>query len=455
MKFKARVVARGFSQREGVDYNEIFSPVVKHTSIRVLLAIVAHYDLELEQLDVKTAFLHGELEEKIYMTHPEGFEVPGKEDYVCKLKKSLYGLKQSPRQWYKRFDSYMLELGYSRSPYDCCVYHNKVEDGSMIYLVLYVDDMLIAARSKSDIQKLKGLLSAEFEMKDLGAAQKILGMEIYRDRSKKKLFLSQKSYIQKILSRFGMSSAKPLNTPSASNVHLSSAYAPQSEAEKEYMSRVPYASAVGSLMYAMVCTRPDLAHAVSVVSRFMIQPGKEHWQAVKRMFRYLKGTPDVGISFGSDTECLVSGYSDSDYAGDVDTRRSMTGYVFTLGSSVVSWKATLQSAVTLSTTEAEYMALTEAAKEGIWLKGLVGDLGLHHDQALVYCDSLSAICLAKDQVHHERTKHIDVRYHFLRTEKRIKVKKVGTADNPADMFTKPVPHGKFQHCLDLLNVLSG
>ncbi|CAL1356411.1 unnamed protein product [Linum trigynum] len=455
MKFKARVVARGFSQREGVDYNDIFSPVVRHTSIRVLLVIVAHCDLELEQLDVKTAFLHGELEEEIYMTQPEGFEVPGKEDYVCKLKKSLYGLKQSPRQWYKRFDSYMLELGYSRSPYDCCVYHNKVEDGSMIYLVLYVDDMLIAARSKSDIQKLKGLLSAEFEMKDLGAAHKILGMEIYRDRSKKKLFLSQKSYIQKILSRFGMSSAKPLNTPSASNVHLSSAYAPQLEAEKEYMSRVPYASAVGSLMYAMVCTRPDLAHAVSVVSRFMIQPGKEHWQAVKRIFRYLKGTPDVGISFGSDTECLVSGYSDSDYAGDVDTRRSMTGYVFTLGSSVVSWKATLQSAVTLSTTEAEYMALTEAAKEGIWLKGLVGDLGLHHDQAVVYCDSLSAICLAKDQVHHERTKHIDVRYHFLRTEKRIKVKKVGTADNPADMFTKPVPHGRFQHCLDLLNVLSG
>ncbi|CAL1399156.1 unnamed protein product [Linum trigynum] len=238
------------------------------------------------------------------MTQPEGFEVPGKEDYVCKLKKSLYGLKQSPRQWYKRFDSYMLELGYSRSPYDCCVYHNKVEDGSMIYLVLYVDDMLIVARSKSDIQKLKGLLSAEFEMKDLGAAQKILGMEIYRDRSKKKLFLSQKSYIQKILSRFGMSSAKPLNTPNVSNVHLSSAYAPQSEAEKEYMSRVPYASAVGSLMYAMVCTRPDLAHVVSVVSRFMIQPGKEHWQAVKRIFRYLKGTPDVGISFGSDTEYI-------------------------------------------------------------------------------------------------------------------------------------------------------
>ncbi|KAJ4713215.1 Retrovirus-related Pol polyprotein from transposon TNT 1-94 [Melia azedarach] len=336
--------------------------VVRHTSIRVLLAIVAHQDLELEQLDVKTAFLHGELEDEIYMTQPDGFQVP--------------------------------------------------------------DDMLIAAENKSDVQKLKDLLSVEFEMKDLGAARKILGMEIYRDISKKKLFLSQKRYIQKILSRFGMSTAKPIDTP------------------------------IGSLMYAIVCTKPDLAQSVSVVSRFMGEPGKEHWQAVKRIFRYLKGTFDVGLIYRGDTQCLVTGFSDSDYAGDVDSRRSMTGYVFTLGSSVVSWKATLQPTVTLSTTEAEYMALTEAAKEGIWLKGLVSDLGLHHDQAIVYCDSLSAICLAKDQVHHERTKHIDVRYHFLRSEKRIKVNKVGTTDNPADMFTKPVPHSKFQHCLDLLNVRS-
>ncbi|XP_048490429.1 secreted RxLR effector protein 161-like [Beta vulgaris subsp. vulgaris] len=249
-----------------------------------------------------------------------------------------------------------------------------------------------------------------------------------------------------------MSTAKSIDTPADANACLSVVLSPQSDEEKEYMSKVPYAGAVGSLMYAMVCTRPDLAHVVSVVSRFMTQPGKEHWQAVKRIFRYLKGTADVGLIYGNDTECLVTGYSDSDYAGDIDTRRSMTGYVYTLGGSVVSWKATLQSSVTLSTTEAEYMALTAAAKEGIWLRGLVSDFGLHHDRATVYCDSLSAICLAKDQVHHDRTKHIDVRYHFLRSEKRIVVKKVGTADNPADMFTKPVAVRKFKHCLDLLNV---
>ncbi|KAK1384499.1 hypothetical protein POM88_022234 [Heracleum sosnowskyi] len=180
----------------------------------------------------------------------------------------------------------------------------------------------------------------------------------------------------------------------------------------------------------------------------------EHWQAVKRVFQYLKGTSDVGFIYGGDTECLVTGFSDTNYAGDVDSRRSMTGYAFTLGGSIVNWKATLQPTVTLSTTEVEYMALTEASTEGIWLKGLVSDLGLHHDQATVYCDSLSAICLANDQVHHERTKHIDVRYNFLRSEKRIKVSKVGTADNLADMLTKPVTHNKFQHCLDFLNVRS-
>ncbi|KAJ4708896.1 Retrovirus-related Pol polyprotein from transposon TNT 1-94 [Melia azedarach] len=386
-----------------MDYNEIFSPVVRHTSIRVLLAIVAHQDLEVKQLDVKTAFLHGELEEEIYMTQPDGFQVPGKEDYVCKLKKSLYGLKQSS---------------------------SKTTNGSLIYLVLYVDDMLIAAENKSDVQKLKDLLSVEFEMKDLE--------QIYSEDFVKIWHVYCKAH------RYSC----------AANAHLFVAFAPKSVEENKYMSRVPYASAVGSLMYAMVYTRPDLAQSVSVVSRFMGEPGKEYWKAVKRIFRYLKGTFDVGLIYGGDTQCLVTGFSDSDYAGDVDSRRSMTGYVFTLGSSVVSWKATLQPTVTLSTTEAEYMALTEVAKVGIWLKRLVNDLGLHHDQAIVYCDNLSSICLAKDQVHHERTKHIDVKYHFLRSEKRIKVNKVGTADNPVDTFTKPVLHSKFQHCLDLLNVRS-
>jgi len=183
IRYKARLVAKGFSQKEGVDFNKIFSPMVRHTSIRVLLAIVANQDLELEQHDVKIAFLHGRLEENILMKQLEGFEVQGKERYVCQLQRSLYGLKQSLRQWYMRFDSFITSQGFKRSLYDCCVYHNKVEDRSMIYLLLYVDDMLIAEKSMCDIQNLKILLSGEFDMKDLGAVKKILGMEIYRDRT--------------------------------------------------------------------------------------------------------------------------------------------------------------------------------------------------------------------------------------------------------------------------------
>ena len=220
------------------------------------------------------------------------------------------------------------------------------------------------------------------------------------------------------------------------------------------MSHVPYSSVVGSIMYAMVCTRPDISHAVSVVSRYMSNPGKEHWHAVKWILRYLRGTTNACLEFGK-SKNMVVGYVDSDYAGDLDKRRSITGYVFTLGSSVISWKATLQPTVVLSTTEAEYMAVVEAVKEAIWLRGLVGELSSNLQKIIVHCDSQSAICLTKDQMFHERTKHIDIKYHFIRdiiSEGNIGIAKIGTSDNPADMMTKPLPTSKFKHCLNLIGV---
>ncbi|XP_040867752.1 secreted RxLR effector protein 161-like [Glycine max] len=249
-----------------------------------------------------------------------------------------------------------------------------------------------------------------------------------------------------------MADSKPINTPLSEKEKLSAVIKVQAQADQDYMSKVPYSSAVGSLMYAMVCTRPDLAYAVSMVSRFLNQPQKEHWKAVKRIFRYLKGIAYVGLIYGSHSDCCLTGYSDADFAVDLVKRRSLIGYDYTLGGCLVSWKATLQPSVALSTTEAEYMALTKAAKEGIWLRGLINDLGINQEYANIYCDNLSAICLAKDQVHHDRTKHIDVRYHFIRSERRIKVHKISTLHNLADMFTKPVPKSKFDHCLSLLNV---
>uniref|UniRef100_A0A8R7RAQ8 Reverse transcriptase Ty1/copia-type domain-containing protein n=1 Tax=Triticum urartu TaxID=4572 RepID=A0A8R7RAQ8_TRIUA len=323
---------------------------MKHSSIRLFFCIVSMHDLELEQLDVKTIFLHGELDKEIYMDQPEGFIVPGKEKIVCKLKKSLHGLKQSPRLWYKRFDSFMIAHGFKRSAYDSCVYI-KFVDGSTIYLLLYVDDMLIAAKGKKEITT-KAQLSSEFEMKDLGAAKKILGMEITRDRNSGLLFLSQQSYIKKVLHHFSMHDAKLVSTPIAPHFTLSSFHCPSNDEEFEYMSRVPYSSVVGSFMYAMVCSKPDLSFAMSLVSRYMANPGQEHWKAVQWIFRYLRGTSNACLKFGRTGEGLA-GYVDSDFSSsDLEKRRSLTSYVFMVGGCAVSWRATLQPVVARSTTEA-------------------------------------------------------------------------------------------------------
>jgi hypothetical protein len=233
----------------------------------------------------------------------------------------------------------MISHGFKRSDYDSCVYLKTV-NGSAIYLLLYVDDMLIAAKDKSEIAKLKEQLNLEFEMKDLGVARKILSVEIIRDIKFGMLYLSQRGYIEKVLCRFNMQDAKPVSTPLAPHFKLSLDLCPASDEDIKYMSRVPYSSAVDSLMYAMVCSRPDLAHVMSAVSRYMANPGKEHLNAVQWIFRYLRGTSNACLRFGKSTRGLI-GYVDSDYAGDLDNRRSLTGYVFTIGGCAVSWKARL------------------------------------------------------------------------------------------------------------------
>ncbi|GJT94760.1 retrotransposon protein, putative, ty1-copia subclass [Tanacetum coccineum] len=320
-RYKARVVARG-----------------------VILSLTACEDYELEQLDVKMAFLHGNLEETIYMRQPPGFE-EGTGNKVCLLKKSLYGLKQSPRQWYKRFDVYMISNGFSRNNYDSCVYFKEFALGMYIYLLLYVDDMLIACKSKSEIEYTKGLLRKEFDMKELGPARKILGMEIVRDR-------------------VGLCAIG--------------------------------STLQGSLMYLMVCTRPDIAYVVSIVSKYLV---------------------NLGLVYGRDQgkHVDVDGFVDADYAKDPDKGRSITGYVFMVHGCVVSWKATLQHVVALSTTEAEYMALTKVVKESIWLKGLI---------------------IERD----------------IMESKEIGVAKIDTKDNAADAFTKVVPGPKFKYCMKILGV---
>nr|KYP50016.1 Retrovirus-related Pol polyprotein from transposon TNT 1-94 [Cajanus cajan] len=357
-RFKARLVAKSFSQKEGIDYHEFFSPVVKHKTIRVLLAMVSALDMELEQLNVKTEFLHENLEEHIYMSQPDGFLEAGKGNHVCLLKKSLYGLK-----WYKRFGDFMVSYNFVRNEFDNCIYSRKLSDGSYIYLLLYVDDMLIVAKSNTNIDAFKAMLSSEFRMKDLGATKKISGMKIWRDRNIGLLYVSQKKYIEKLLQSFQMENSKPVSTPLAAHFKFDANTLPSTDEEKEYMNEVPYSSAIGNLMYVMVCTRPDLDHAMSVVSRFMSNHGKAHWETMKWIMQYLNGTSNICLVYVSnDIGCGLIGYADFDYGGDLVRIRSLTCYIFTLYSCAVSWKATLQPIVTLSITKAEYMFLTEGLK---------------------------------------------------------------------------------------------
>ncbi|KAG7533237.1 Reverse transcriptase RNA-dependent DNA polymerase [Arabidopsis thaliana x Arabidopsis arenosa] len=368
---------RTWDLKEGVDYQEVFSPVVKHVSIRSILSMVVHFDIELQQMDVKTAFLHGYLDEVIYMEQPEGYVDQDYPDKVCLLKKSLYELKQSPRQWNNRFNEFMRSNGYIRSEYESCVYFKKLKNGS------------------------------EFEMKDLGDARKILGMEITRDRVKGALTVSQEGYLLKVLGTFNMDQCKLVATPMGVHFKLRAATDDEVRVQSETVRSVPYQSAVGSLMYSMLGTRADLAYSV-----------------------------------GGEGEFIIRGYCDSDYAGDKDRSRSTTGMVFTVGGNVVSWKSSLQKVVALSTTEANFMALTEAAKEAVWLKGFMEELGHSQGAVEINCDSQSAIALAKNAVFHERTKHISTKFNFIRdliSDGTVQVVKIATEYNHADIFTKVLP----------------
>lgn len=311
------------------------------------------------------------------MEQPEGYK---KGDKVCLLKKSIYNLKQSPRQWNRRFDDFMKSQDFVRSSYDSCAYYKSYGEGKVIYLLLYVDDMLVAAKDMREVQKLKDLLSSEFEMKDLGPARRILGMDIHRDREKCVLTLSQGAYVTKVLKKFMMEESKPVYTPMGSHFKLSSTKAEEMSELQKVMESVPYSNDVGSLMYAMIGSRPDIAYAVGLVSRFMSAPGEEHWNAVKWLMRYIRGTTELSLTFKKEESFEVKGYCDSDYASDLDRRRSISGYLFQVGGNTVSWRSGLQHIVALSTTEAEYMALVEATKEGLWLKGITSEFGFEQEK---------------------------------------------------------------------------
>jgi hypothetical protein len=448
---KARFVAKGYSQQFGLDVFDTWAPVTRLTSIRSVLSLAAMEDWECENMDVDTAFLNAPVEETIYVEQPEGFVEygPKGEPLVCKMNKSLYGLKQSPRNWNHVIDEWFKDYGFVVSEADPCLYVKRTELGrngamSILIVLLWVDDLIICGSSAADIGEFKKAISTRFNMKDLGALSYILGMEITRDRGARTLEITQKAYIEKMLQRFKMEECKPVGTPAEGALSRNKEAGPN----REFMSMV------GSLLYAAMVTRPDIAYAVQALGRHLQGTTDEHFVAAKRVLRYLKGTKELGLKYGTSPggEPIVVGYADADWASDKETRRSVTGYLFTLNGAAISWSSKLQPTVALSTSESEYMAACYAAQEAIYLRRLMGSLGFAQGEpTIIREDNMGCIGMSENPILHQRSKHIDIRYHFLReavSNGQVLLTFIPTSEQIADLLTKALPKARTQMLRD-------
>lgn len=456
-RYKGRVVAKGYSQRPGFDFTETYAPTAKWDAIRLILAIAALENLELESVDISSAYLNGDLDAEVYMQQPEGFVQRGPE-WVCKLLKAIYGLKQSGRMWHLKLDKVFKEMGFTRIQSDHSIWIWRKDD-TRIIIPVFVDDMTIAAKDKSSIAWVKSELAKRFKLHDLGPTSWLLGVQIQRDRTKRTVTLSQRQYILDMLKHYNMSDATPVHTPMNPGIKLSTSMCPTSQEEKDAMSRVPYANAVGALMWLAVATRPDIAYAVGVLARFNSNPGRQHWTAVKHVFRYLCGTIDLVPTIGPDPNSteLFTTYSDADHGGNPDNGHSTTGWVVKVGSGPIAWSSKLQSLVTLSTTEAEFVAAVTAGQQIIWLRNLLSEFGYNFPSpSTLHIDNMSAVSVAKNPEHHGRMKHLDLRFFWLREavfEGEISVSHVPTKLMPADILTKPLGRNKTKDCWGLLGMM--
>ncbi|KAK7861884.1 hypothetical protein R5R35_001481 [Gryllus longicercus] len=440
-RFKARLCAKGFSQEKGVDYDEIFSPTTRYESIRILLATAVKNNYKILQFDVRTAFLYGDLHETIYMDPPEGANIS--DGQVCRLQKSLYGLKQTSRCWNEKFNQFMLDQGFRRGEADKCVYRKSCSKSTII-LILYVDDGLVMSSDEASLYSFLDELVKQFEITVMEPGH-FVGMEILDETDEdnnRRILIHQSSYIRRMIEKFHMQDAAPVGTPADPHVRLK-----KPEYDDHSEDSYPYREAVGSLMFAAIVTRPDIMFATNQISRYTSNNDQTHWNAVKRILKYLKGTINFGIEYRRNSEMLVvTGYSDSDFGNDFDTRRSMSGYVFLLSNGAVTWSSQTQKAVTLSTTEAEYVAASEATKEVTWIRQFLDDIGEPvQEPTNLKMDNQGALCLVKNPVFHKRTKHVDIKYYIREKleEGTISVSFVPSDRELADVFTKPTPRDHF------------
>jgi hypothetical protein len=453
--YRVRIVARGHKQVEGINYMETFSAAVKMPTVRVVLANAAERDWEIHQIDVKSAYLQAPLKETIYMRPPHGVLKPGQEGKVCRLIKGLYGLKQAGRGWYQELTKVMVgELGFKRSALDHSVFYGQKGKEHTVVAVA-TDDMALTSQWAADIAKLKSEISHHWAITDGGEMRWYLGFAIKRDRAARTISINQRAYIEAMLNKFRLTNAKPVSTPMESGAHFTREQGPSTPTQAMRMCGVPYAEAIGCVLWPVMITRPDCAFAIGILSQFVQNPGNAHWEALKRVMVYLGVTKDLWLTFGGRTQKLIEGFCDSDYANQSD-RHSIAGFTYLFGQGAVTWSSKKQQLIALSTVEAEYIAQAHAAKEALWLCTFVSEIrGESVEAIMINSDNQGAIALSKDNKFHACTKHIDVRYHFVREaveDGKMSVVYVPTDDNPADIFTKPLAKPKFRRFVDLLGL---